>query len=87
MPLPHLAARTWQKYDGRLPVRVNSHRGRLIKEFGQLAGLTREFVDVSFSGKVRQEDVKSVWRAMSTHTAHHTGAALLVWATEGDQTL
>lgn len=87
LPLPALAATIWQRYGGRLPVLVNSARNRRIKELGQLAGLTRPFVEVSFSGKTRHEEVRPVCEAIGTHTARHTGAALLVWASEGDQTL
>jgi integrase len=50
-------------------------------------GLDREFVEVAFSGKKRDEQVQPLWQVLTTHTARHTGAALLVLGSEGDQTL
>lgn len=58
-----------------------------MKQLGRVAGLTREFVDVGFSGKVRTEEVMPVYKALSTHAARHTGAGLLVLGSEGGQTL
>jgi hypothetical protein len=50
-------------------------------------GLGREFVEVSFSGNTRTEQVQPLWQVITTHPARHTGAALLVLGSEGDQTL
>lgn len=87
VPLPAPAVRIWEKYAGRLPVRSNAHRIVLIKQLGERAGVSREFVKVAFSGKTRHEEVGPAWQFMGTHTARHTGAALLVAASDGDQTL
>jgi nucleotide-binding universal stress UspA family protein len=52
-----------------------------------VAGLSREFVDVGFSGKVRNEEMMPVYKALSTYAARHTGADMLILGGEGDQTL
>jgi integrase len=50
-------------------------------------GLEREFVEVIFAGKLRREEVHPLWQVLTTHTARHTGAALLVTGSKGAQTL
>lgn len=50
-------------------------------------GLEREFVEVIFAGKNRREEVQPFWQVLTTHTARHMGAALLITGSEGDQTL
>ena len=87
IPLPPLAAAIWQRYEGRLPLVTQQKRNQRLKRIGQAAGLTREFVEVGFSGKQRSEQVRPLWEVLRTHTARHTGAALLVLGSEGDQTL
>lgn len=87
VPLPPLAVTIWQHYGGRLPVRTNQTRNLGIRDACLLAGLTREHVAVAFSGRTKHEAVGPVWDAVSTHSARHTGATLLVWASDGDQTL
>lgn len=87
IPFPEPAAAIWLARSGKLPMPSQQERNRRLKQLGQLAGLTREFVEVSFSGKVRHEQVSPLWSVLTTHTARHTGAALLVWASDGDQTL
>lgn len=87
IPLPPLAASIWQRYEGRLPLVTQQKRNQRLKRIGQAAGLTREFVEVAFSGKQRTEQVYPLWEGLSTHTARHTGAALLVLGSEGDQAL
>jgi integrase len=87
VPLPPLAATIWQHYNGRLPVLSNWHRNRSIRQMAEAAGLTREVVVVAFSGKTKHEAVLPVWDALTTHSARHTGATLLTWASDGDQTL
>ena len=87
VPLPPLAATIWQHYNGRLPVLSNTHRNKAIREAAKAAGLTREVVVVAFSGKTKHEAVLPVWDALTTHSARHTGATLLTWASDGDQAL
>ena len=87
IPLPPPAAAIWQRWGGQLPMPTQQERNRRLKLLGQAAGLTRDFVANSFSGKVRNEQVLPVWQAITTHTARHTGAALLILGSEGDQTL
>jgi len=81
------AAAIWQRYGGRLPLPSQQERNRRLKSLGRVAGLTREFVEVAFAGKARTEDVRPLYEVLTTHTARHTGAALLLLGSEGDQTL
>lgn len=87
IPLPPAAATIWQRYGGQLPLASQQERNRRLKYLGRAAGLTREFVEVGFSGKTRTEEVRPLYEVLSTHTARHTGAALLVLGSEGDQNL
>ena len=87
IPLPPAAAVIWQRYGGRLPMPSQQERNRRLKLLGRVASLTREFVEVAFAGKARTEDVRPLYEVLTTHTARHTGAALLVLGSEGDQTL
>ena len=87
IPLPPAAAAIWQRYGGRLPLPSQQERNRRLKALGRAACLTREFVEVAFAGKARTEDVRPLYEVLTTHTARHTGAALLVLGSEGDQTL
>ena len=87
IPLPPAAAAIWQRYGGQLPLPSQQERNRRLKSLGRVAGLTREFVEVAFAGKARTEDVRPLYEVLTTHTARHTGAALLVLGSEGDQTL
>ncbi|WP_151086824.1 site-specific integrase [Hymenobacter baengnokdamensis] len=87
IPLPPVAAAIWQRYEGRLPLPSQQERNRRLKLLGQAVGLEREFVEVAFAGKERREQVLPLWQVLTTHTARHTGAALLIMGSEGDQTL
>jgi integrase len=87
IPLPPAAKSIWQRYGAQLPLASQQERNRQLKQLGRVAVLTREFVDVGFSGKVRTEEVMPVYKALSTHAARHTGADMLVLGGEGDQTL
>ncbi|MDO7850409.1 phage integrase SAM-like domain-containing protein [Hymenobacter convexus] len=87
IPLPPAAAVIWQRYGGQLPLVSQKERNIRLKKLGRISRLNREFVDVGFSGKVRTEEVIPVYKALSTHTARHTGADMLVLGGEGDQTL
>lgn len=87
IPLPEPARAIWQRYNGPPPLPSQQERNRLLKELGLAVGLTRQWVKHSFSGKVHHEELLPVWRAMTTHTARHTGAAMVLLGSEGDQTL
>ncbi|MGI4867489.1 MAG: hypothetical protein ACRYFZ_26455 [Janthinobacterium lividum] len=87
VPLPPLALTIWQHYNGKLPVLSNTHRNNAVRQAAEVAGLTREVVTVAFSGKTKHEAVLPIWDALTTHSARHTGATLLTWASDGDQTL
>ncbi len=87
IPLPPAAVAIWQRCGGQLNMPSQQERNRRLKHLGLAAGLTREFVQVAFSGKTRAETVVPIWQVLTTHTARHTGAALLVLGSEGDQTL
>lgn len=87
IPLPPAAADIWQRYGGQLPLASQQERNRRLKQLGRVAGLTREFVDVGFSGKLRTEEVMPVYKALSTHAARHTGADMLILGGEGNQAL
>lgn len=87
IPLPPLAVTIWEHYNGRLPVLSNTHRNNAVRQAAETAGLTRDVVTVAFSGKVKHEAVLPIWDALTTHSARHTGATLLTWASDGDQTL
>jgi integrase len=87
IPLPFTAAAIWQRCEGQLRLPTQQERNRRLKLLGQAVGLSREFVEVGFSGKTRTEQVQPLWQVITIHTARHTGAALLVLGSEGDQTL
>ena len=87
IPLPPAAAAIWQRYGGQLNLLSQQERNRRLKVLGQAVGLEREFVEVIFAGKNRSEQVYPMWQVLTTHTARHTGAGLLVLGSEGDQTL
>ncbi|GAB3294004.1 hypothetical protein [Hymenobacter tenuis] len=87
LPLPPLAASIWRRYNGRLPVLDQSGRGKAIKKIAEIAGLTREFVKVQFSGKTKIEQVGPIWKFLGTHAARHTGADLLMLGSGADKDL
>jgi hypothetical protein len=57
VPLPPAAAAIWQRYNGQLSLPTQQERNRRLKVLGQTVGLTRDFVEVAFSGKTRTEQV------------------------------
>ncbi len=87
VPLPPPAAAAWRRWGGRLPLPTQQERNSRIKQLGEAAGLTREFVQVRFSGKKKHEDVGPLWQYLTTHTARHTGADMITLGSEGDQNL
>lgn len=87
IPLPPAAALIWQQRNGILNLPTQQERNRRLKQLGLATGLERRFVSVAFSGKTRTEQVRPLWQVLTTHTARHTGAALVMLGSKGDQTL
>ncbi|TVT39602.1 hypothetical protein FNT36_18340 [Hymenobacter setariae] len=87
LPLPPLAASIWAKYDGQLPVKVQQHRNRYMKLLMERAGLTRDFVRVRYVQGEATEEVVPLWQVVTTHTARHTGADMIMLGSGGDTNL
>ncbi|MGI4867839.1 MAG: hypothetical protein ACRYFZ_28235 [Janthinobacterium lividum] len=87
LPLPPLAADIWTKYQGQLPVKVQQHRNRYMKLLMERAGLTRDFVRVRYVQGEATEEVVPLWQVVTTHTARHTGADMLMLGSGGDTNL
>jgi len=87
LPLPPLAADIWAKYDGQLPVKVQQHRNRYMKLLMERAGLTRDFVRVRYVQGEATEEVVPLWQVVTTHTARHTGADMIMLGSGGDTNL
>jgi integrase len=87
LPLPPLAAAIWAKYEGKLPVVVQQYRNRHMKQLMERAGLTRDFVRVRYVQGEPQEEVVPLWQVVTTHTARHTGADMIMLGSGGDSNL
>jgi integrase len=87
VPLPQLAADIWQRYQGRLPVLAQQYRNRHSKQLMERAGLTRDFVRVRFVQGVPVEEVLPLWKVVTTHTARHTGADMIMLGSGGNSDL
>jgi integrase len=87
VPLPPLAATIWQRYEGRLPVLAQQYRNRHSKLLMERVGLTRDFVRVRFVNGVPIEEVLPLWQVVTTHTARHTGADMLMLGSGGNEDL
>jgi len=87
LPLPPLAADIWSRYEGRLPVKVQQHRNRYMKLLMERAGLTRDFVRVRYVQGDATEEVVPLWQVVTTHTARHTGADMIMLGSGGDTNL
>jgi integrase len=87
LPLPPLAAAIWAKYQGQLPVSVQQYRNRHMKLLMERAGLTRDFVRVRYVQGEATEEVVPLWQVVTTHTARHTGADMLMLGSGGDSNL
>ena len=87
LPLPPLAAAVWRKYGGRPPVPVQQYRNRHMKELMERAKLTRPFVRVRYVQGAATEQVVPLWQVVTTHTARHTGADLVMLGSGGDENL
>ena len=87
LPLPPLAAAIWEKYAGQLPVSVQQYRNRHMKQLMERAGLTRDFVRVRYVQGNAVEEVVPLWQVITTHTARHTGADMIMLGSGGDSNL
>jgi integrase len=87
LPLPPLAAAIWRKYGGVLPVTVQQYRNRHMKLLMERAGLTRPFVRVRYVQGAATEEVVPLWQVITTHTARHTGADMVMLGSGGDSNL
>jgi integrase len=87
LPLPPLAAAIWRKYDGALPVSVQQYRNRHMKQLMERAKLTRPFVRVRYVQGEATEEVVPLWQVVTTHTARHTGADMIMLGSGGDSNL
>jgi integrase len=68
-------------------VKVQQHRNRYMKLLMERAGLTREFVRVRYVQGEATEEVVPLWQVVTTHTARHTGADMLMLGSGGDSNL
>jgi integrase len=87
LPLPPLAADIWRRYEGHLPVLAQQHRNRQMKQLMEHAGLTRPFVRVHYRQGTSSEEVVPLWQVITTHTARHTGADMVMLGSGGDSHL
>ncbi|MBO2010910.1 hypothetical protein [Hymenobacter negativus] len=87
VPLPPAAAAIWQGWEGRPPVPSQQERNRRMKQLARMAQLTRSFVRVQYVRGEPQEEVLPLYKVITTHTARHTGADLLMLGSGGDANL
>ena len=76
--LPPVAQAIWERYGGRLPVSCLQDFNRDIKKVAKLAGIDRPVLDVSYKGTVRIEKHWLMHEVVTSHTARHTYATLLL---------
>ena len=87
LPLPPLAAAIWRRYPGQLPVLAQQYRNRHMKQLMERTGLTRDFVRVRYVQGSATEEVVPLWQVITTHTARHTGADMVMLGSAGDNNL
>jgi integrase len=87
LPLPPMAVAIWAKYEGNLPVSVQQYRNRHMKLLMERANLTRPFVRVRYVRGEAIEEVVPLWQVVTTHTARHTGADMIMLGSGGDTNL
>lgn len=87
LPLPPQAAAIWDRLGGQPFVPVQQYRNRHMKQLMELAGLTRPFVQVTYVANKPVEQVLPLWQVVTTHTARHTGADLIMLGSGGDSDL
>lgn len=76
--LPPVAQTIWERYGGQLPVSCLQDFNRDIKKVAKLAGIDRQILKVSYKGTQRLEWRGPMHEAISSHTARHTCATLLL---------
>jgi|GEM_PF-1397301 len=86
-PLPPLALAIGERWNWQLPIRTNQYRNRVIKEVAKAAGLTRKFNIMHISGGAVTDKHRPVHEIITTHTARHTCASLLLEGSDGDKSL
>ena len=87
LPLSPQAAAIWERLDSRLFVPVQQYRNRHMKQFMELAGLSRTFMQVTYVANKPVEQVLPLWQVVTTHTARHTGADLIMLGSGGNSDL
>lgn len=85
--LPPAAAAIWQACRGVLAVPSQQERNRRMKQLARVAQLTRPFVRVQYVRGEATEEVLPLYKVITTHTARHTGADLLMLGSGGDSNL
>jgi integrase len=66
---------------------VQQHRNRYMKLLMERTGLTRDFVRVRYVQGEATEEVVPLWQVVTTHTARHTGADMIMLGSGGDSNL
>ncbi|MDO7849949.1 hypothetical protein Q5H92_26555 [Hymenobacter sp. M29] len=87
LPLPPAAAAIWQRWAGRPPIPAQQERSRRMKQLARMAKLTRPFVRVRYVRNEPVETVLPLYKVVSTHTARHTGADMVMLGSGGDSNL
>ncbi|MBH8558955.1 phage integrase SAM-like domain-containing protein [Hymenobacter negativus] len=87
VPLPPAAAVLWHGWEGQPPVPVQQERNRRMKQLARVAQLTRSFVRVQYVRGEAAETVLPLYKVITTHTARHTGADMVMLGSGGDSNL
>lgn len=87
LPVPPEAMAVWERHAGTLPLAVQQVRNRRMKQLMERAGLTRPFVRVRYVQGTPHETVLPLWLVVTTHTARHTGADMVMLGSGGDSDL
>lgn len=87
LPLPPAAAAIWERYAGQLPMPVQQERNRRMKHLARVAQLERSFVRVQYVQGEPVEELLPLHKVITTHTARHTGADMVMLGSGGDSNL
>ncbi|HEX8327993.1 MAG TPA: hypothetical protein VF629_10670 [Hymenobacter sp.] len=87
VPLPPIAVRIGERWKWHFPARTWQHRGDVIKEVAQAAGLTREWDDRLITGGKVVHNWRPIYQVIGTHTARHTAGTLLKQVSNGNKGL
>ena len=85
VPLPPIAVKIGEHWNWHFPARTWQHRGDMIKEVAQQAGLTREWDDRLITGGKVVHNWRPIWQVIGTHTARHTAGTLLKQVSDGNK--